>query len=160
MAVEISKIDAIIDRHGVEQRGLILSLLEIQDEFHYLPPDAMQRVAARLDIPMIQVHQVAEFYKAFSLKPRGKHIIKVCRGTACHVRGGDVLVDQIGRLLDIEPGETSQDMQFTLDPVNCLGCCALGQVMVIDDKYYGNMTNSKVEHVLNKYKEREASAHG
>lgn len=160
MAVEISKVDAIIDRHGLEHRGLILSLLEIQDEFHYLPPDAMQRVSARLDIPMIQVHQVAEFYKAFSLKPRGKHIIKVCRGTACHVRGGDVLVDQIGRLLDIEPGGTSQDMQFTLDPVNCLGCCALGRVMVIDGKYYGNMTNRKVEHVLNKYMEREASAHG
>ena len=109
---------------------------------------------------MIQVYEVASFYKAFSLVPRGKHIITVCLGTACHVRGGELLIDQIGRLLEIGPGQTSQDRKFTLEAVNCLGCCALGPVMVIDGKYYGNMALSKVERVLEKYMKQEVSANG
>jgi len=160
MAVEISKIDAIIDKNGLEQRALIPSLLGIQDEFHWLPPEAIDRVAERMGVPMIQVQQVAEFYKAFSLEPRGKHIITVCMGTACHVQGGGRLVDQVGRLLEIEPGATTKDMLFTMETVNCLGCCALGPVMVVDGKYYGNMAASKVEKVLTKYRELEASANG
>jgi len=160
MAVEINKIDAIIDKNGLEQRALIPSLLGIQDEFHWLPPEAIDRVAERMGVPMIQVQQVAEFYKAFSLEPRGKHIITVCMGTACHVQGGGRLVDQVGRLLEIEPGATTKDMLFTMETVNCLGCCALGPVMVVDGKYYGNMAASKVEKVLTKYRELEASANG
>jgi NADH-quinone oxidoreductase subunit E len=160
MEFEISKVDAIIDKHGLVQRGLIPSLLEIQDLYHYLPPDAMQRVAERMRIPIIQVHQVAEFYKAFSLEPRGEHIITVCLGTACHVRSAEYIVDQIGNLLGIKPGETTKDMSFTLEAVNCLGCCALGPVMVIDGRYYGNMAISKVERVLNQYREREVVANG
>jgi NADH-quinone oxidoreductase subunit E len=160
MEIEISKVDQIIDKHGLTQRGLIPSMLEIQDVYHYLPPEALKRVAEKMRIPIIQVHQVAEFYKVFSLEPRGKHIITVCLGTACHVRGAEYLVDQIGRLLDIKPGETSNDMLFTLEAVNCLGCCALGPVMVVDGKYYGNMAISKVERVLNKYQEREVVANG
>ena len=160
MEVEISKVDEIIDLYGLAKQGLIPSLLGIQDVYHYLPPDALQRVSERMGIPMVQVHQVAEFYKVFSLEPRGKHIITVCLGTACHVRGAEYLVDQIGRVLDIEPGGTSQDMLFTLEAVNCLGCCALGPVMVVDGKYYGNMAISKVERVLNTYQEQEVVAHG
>lgn len=159
MEIEISRVDAIIAKHGLAQRGLIPSLLEIQDVFHYLPPEAMRRVAEQMQIPVVQVQQVAEFYKAFSLEPRGKHIITVCLGTACHVRGSEFLVDQIGRVLDIAPGQTTQDMQFTLEAVNCLGCCALGPVMVVDGKYYGNMAISKVERVLNRYMQREAVEH-
>lgn len=160
MAVEFSRIDAIIDQNGLERRALIPSLLGIQDEFHWLPPEALTRVAERMDIPMIQIQQVAEFYKAFSLEPRGEHIITVCMGTACHVQGGLRLVDQIGRLLDIEPGGTTRDMQFTMETVNCLGCCALGPVMVVDGKYYGNMAASKVEKVLSKYRKVEANTNG
>jgi NADH-quinone oxidoreductase subunit E len=160
MEIEIGKVDAIVDKYGLEDRGLIPSLLEIQDTYHYLPQDALQRVAERMKIPVIQVHQVAEFYKAFSLEPRGKHIVTVCLGTACHVRGAEYLVDQIGRVLDIEPGATSKDMLFTLEAVNCLGCCALGPVMVIDGKYYGNMAISKVERVLKRYTEQEVIANG
>ena len=160
MTVEISKVDTIIDKYGGTHRGLIPSLLDIQNEYHYLPPDALQRVSERMAIPMIQVYQVASFYKAFSLEPRGKHIITVCLGTACHGLGGAMLIDRIGRLLAIGPGQTSQDQQFTLEAVNCLGCCALGPVMVINGKYYGNMTVSKVERVLNKYMEREVSVNG
>jgi NADH-quinone oxidoreductase subunit E len=158
MAVEISKVDSIIAKYGQENRGLIPALLDIQNEYHYLPPEALKRVAERMNIPMIRVYQVASFYKAFSLEPRGKHIITVCLGTACHVRGGEFIVDQIVRLLAIKPGETSKDMQFTLEAVNCLGCCSLGPVMVIDGKYYGNMAVSKVERVLKNYKELEVVA--
>ncbi|RPJ36257.1 MAG: NAD(P)H-dependent oxidoreductase subunit E, partial [Chloroflexi bacterium] len=110
--VDISSVDKILDRYGQQQRGLISSLLAIQNEYHYLPADALQRVSERMAIPMVQVYQVASFYAAFSLKPRGKHIITVCLGTACHVRGGERLIDQIGRLLEIKAGETTKDMQF------------------------------------------------
>jgi NADH-quinone oxidoreductase subunit E len=158
MAVEISKVDSIIAKYGQENRGLIPALLDIQNEYHYLPAEALKRVAERMNIPMIRVYQVASFYKAFSLEPRGKHIITVCLGTACHVRGGEFIVDQIVRLLSIKPGQTSKDMQFTLEAVNCLGCCSLGPVMVIDGKYYGNMAVSKVERVLKNYKELEVVA--
>ncbi|MHB0988169.1 MAG: NADH-quinone oxidoreductase subunit NuoE family protein [Bellilinea sp.] len=160
MEVEISKVDRILDRHGMQPRGLIPSLLEVQNEYHYLPPDALQRVSERMAIPLIQVYQVASYYKAFSLEPRGKHIITVCLGTACHVRGGEMLIDQIGRLLNVKAGETTQDMQFTLEAVNCLGCCALGPVMVLDGKYFGSMAISKVEKVLEKFMKLEVTAHG
>ena len=160
MKVEISTVDAIIDKHGLAQRALIPSLLEIQDKYHYLPPEALERVAERMTIPRIQVHQVAEFYKAFSLEPRGKHIITVCLGTACHVQGGNRLVDHVARILDIEPGGTTKDMFFTLEAVNCLGCCNLAPVMTVDGKYFGNMAASKVESVLDLYREQEAVANG
>lgn len=157
MAVEISKIDTIIARHSTGQQGLISSLLDIQDEYRHLPPEAMRRVSERMDIPIIRVFQVVEFYKVFSMEPRGEHIITVCLGTACHVRGGELLIDQIGRVLGIGTDETSPDFKFTLEAVNCLGCCALGPVMVVDSKYYGNMTVSKVERVLNTYLKQEAT---
>ncbi len=158
MAEDISKVDQIIDAYGLEQKGLIPVLLDIQTEYHYLPPEAIQRVSERMNIPMIQVYQVASFYKVFSLEPRGKHIITVCMGTACHVRGSTMLVDQISRVLNVEPGETTKDMQFTLEEVNCLGACALGPVMVIDGKYYGKMTVNKIEKTLSKYMETEVVA--
>ena len=151
----INEVDTILDKYGQEQRGLIPSLLEIQKAYNYLPPEALERVSERMKIPGIQVYQVASFYKAFSLEPRGKHIVTVCMGTACHVRGSERLVDQVTRAIGIKPGETSQDNQFTLEEVSCLGTCALGPVMVIDGKYYGNMTASKVERVFKKYSEKE-----
>jgi NADH:ubiquinone oxidoreductase subunit E len=155
MALELTKVDTIIDKNGLEQRALIPSLLEIQTEYHYLPQEVLARVAERMNIPLIQVFQVASFYKAFSLEPRGKHTVTVCLGTACHVRGGVRLIEQVGRMLEIEPGQTTKDMQFTLEAVSCLGCCALGPVMVVDGKYYGNMVASKVEKVIQKYRETE-----
>lgn len=155
MEVDVSKIDAILEKYSPEQRWLIPSLLAIQSTYNYLPPEALQRVSERLQVPMIRVYQVASFYKAFSLEPRGRHIVTVCLGTACHVRGAERLVDQVGRVIGIKPGETSADDQFTLETVSCLGTCALGPVMVVDGKYYGNMTASKVERVFKKYMEKE-----
>jgi len=160
MAIDMEKVDEILDAHGLEQRALIPALLEIQDAIHYLPHEVLLHVAERMKVPLIQIHQVAKFYKVFSLEPRGKYIITVCQGTACHVQGGNRLVDQIERVLDITPGQTTKDMQFTLESVNCLGCCALGPVMTIGGKYYGNMVANKVEGVLEKYMVKEASPNG
>lgn len=162
MAVDVdtNTVELILDRYGKHQRGLMTSLLEIQNEFHYLPEDALKLVSEHMDIPLIQVYQVASFYKAFSLKPRGKHIITVCLGTACHVRGGERLMEHIERLLEIKAGETTKDKMFTLEAVNCLGVCALGPVMVLDGKYYGSMVSSKVEKVLEKFMKQEVPANG
>jgi NADH-quinone oxidoreductase subunit E len=151
MEIELSKIDEIIDKHSLEHRWLIGNLLAIQDEFQYLPQEAMRHVAERMNVPLIQVNQVAEFYKVFKLKPPGKHLVSVCRGTACHVRGGEKLVERIGDLLDVVPGDTTGDEQFTLDGVNCLGCCALGRAVVVDDHFYVDVTPDEVEGILDKY---------
>jgi NADH-quinone oxidoreductase subunit E len=152
MEIELAQVDTIIDKYNADQRALISLLLDIQDRFYYLPQEALERVAAKVGVPSVQVYQVAKFYKAFSLTPRGKHLLTVCVGTACHVRGGDRLVDQLGRLLKVEPGETTEDQLFTLQTVNCLGCCALGPVMVVDGTYYGKMTATKIDKVLDKYR--------
>jgi NADH-quinone oxidoreductase subunit E len=151
MAIELAKVDQIIGKYGMDRRALISLLLDIQDEFYYLPKEAIERVAEKVGLPEIQVYQVARFYKAFSLKPRGKHLVTVCLGTACHVRGGERIADQIGRLLKVKPGDTTQDRLFTLQTVMCLGCCALGPVMVVDGTYYGKMAATKIEKILKKY---------
>ena len=160
MAIELKRVDDIIARHGTDSRAIIPLLLEVQREFYYLPEEALEHVAERTGLPAMQVYQVARFYRAFSLEPRGKHMITVCLGTACHVRGGDRLADQVGRLLNVEPGQTTKDREFTLETVNCLGCCALGPVMVVDGTYYGKLATSKVERILKRYTDaKEATAH-
>ena len=152
MEIELAQVDQIVTKYGGDQRALISLLLDIQDQFYYLPQAALERVAEKVGVPPVQVYQVARFYKAFSLKPRGKHMLTVCVGTACHVRGGERLVDQLGRLLKVTPGETTEDKVFTLQTVNCLGCCALGPVLVVDGTYYGKMSATKIDKVLNKYR--------
>jgi len=153
---DMARMDAIIDGYQGKTSGLTTILQDIQDEYNYLPPQAMERVAEKMGLPLSQVLHVATFYKAFSLEPRGKHLITVCLGTACHVRGGARLVEQAERLLKIRAGGTTPDLQFTLETVNCVGSCALGPVMIVDGEYYGKMASSKVERVLNKYGELEA----
>jgi len=148
---DMARIDAIIDGYQGKTSGLTTILQDIQDEYNYLPPQAMERVAEKMELSLSQVLHVATFYKAFSLEPRGKHLITVCLGTACHVRGGARLVEQAERLLKIRAGGTTSDLQFTLETVNCVGSCALGPVMIVDGEYYGKMASSKVERVLKKY---------
>jgi len=152
MGIESTQVDTIISKHGADRRALISLLLDIQDQFYYLPREALEQVAEKVGMPAVHVYQVARFYKAFSLKPRGKHLLTVCLGTACHIRGGKRLVDQTARLLKVEPGATTEDRLFTLQTVNCLGCCALGPVMVVDGTYYGKMAATKIEKVLKKYR--------
>jgi len=149
--METRKINEIIDRYPAQQEVLIQLLLDMQSEFNWIPKEAILRVSERIQIPISQIYRVASFYKAMSLIPRGKHIVNVCLGTACHVRGGPRIMDKVEESLTIKPGETTQDMKFTLERVNCLGCCALGPVIVIDKDYHGKMTPTKVKEVLQSY---------
>ena len=145
------KVDSLIDSYADEKDQLISLLQDIQAEFNYLPGDVLVKVSQKLDIPLSQVFSVATFFRAFSLKPRGRHLITVCLGTACHVRGGQRLVDKIERDYGIKPGETTEDMKFTLETVNCLGCCALGPVVVVDGKYESQVTPDKLDRALRQY---------
>jgi len=137
-----------------ENNENLLSILQdVQKECGYLPEERLREIAVGLGTPLIDVYGVATFYKSFSLKPRGRHLIKVCLGTACHVRGSSRIVDEIGRKLDVKPGETSENGEFSLDTVMCLGCCAIGPVVVIDGKYYGQVIPAKVESILRTIRE-------
>jgi NADH-quinone oxidoreductase subunit E len=128
--------------------SLISVLEEIQAQYHYLPREAIILVSEWLGVPLSQVYSVATFYHSFSLIPRGKHKICVCTGTACHVRGAVQVLDRLESSLGVGPGGTTRDRQFTLETVNCLGCCALGPVVVLDDEYEGQMTTRKVDKLL------------
>jgi NADH:ubiquinone oxidoreductase subunit E len=148
-AEDLAKIDTILKGYEDEEGVLISVLQDINEEFNYLPENTLRYVSEQLDIPLSQVYHVATFYTAFSLTPRGEHIVKVCQGTACHVRGSERVLEELERVLEIGPGETTQDLMFTLETVNCLGACALGPVVVIDDKYHST-TPANVEKLLSK----------
>ena len=134
-----------------DESSLIQILLDIQKELHWLPREALEKVAEKLQVPMSRVLHVATFYKAFSLVPKGRHEINICMGTACHVRGAGRVLDVVEKVTGIRPGETDRDMKFSLDTVNCLGCCALGPVMEIDDQQLGKLAPSKAAELLKKY---------
>ena len=151
-SVREEKVEEIIREYDSSRDSLISILQDVQSEYRYLPESILKLVARKLDLPLIQVYGVATFFKAFSLKPRGKHLLSVCLGTACHVRGAPAVLDEVERKLCIEPGETSEDMQFTLETVNCLGACALGPIMVMDGEYHGQMVPGKVQATINRYK--------
>ena len=150
-AMDMDRIDQIIDKHQGQASSLIQVLLEIQSESHWLPKEALERVSERLQVPFTQVLHVATFYKAFSLVPKGRHEIHVCVGTACHVRGAPRVLDTVQDLTGIKPGETDLDLKFSLETVNCLGCCALGPVMVIDGKTHGRVAPGETADVLEGY---------
>jgi NADH:ubiquinone oxidoreductase subunit E len=149
--VDIERVYRIIKKHNSRPGGLVSILQEIQSEYNYLPSEALRIVADQNGRSLIDVYGIATFYKSFSLTPRGKHVVTVCMGTACHVRGGPWIVEELERKLEICPGETTKDGLFTLETVNCLGACALGPIMVIDGEYYGQMTIKKVSEILPKY---------
>ncbi len=151
MVAQLTKIDEIISRCGGEKSALIQILLEVQKTYHWLPEEALQEVALKLDVPSTQVYHVATFYKAFSLVPRGKHLISVCLGTACQVRGAPRLLDKVVDTLKINPGETTDDLKISLDTVNCLGCCALGPVMMVDGKYYSNPSTKDIQKMVESF---------
>jgi len=146
-----NKIDQIIDKHQGDASSLIQILLEIQSEHHWLPKEALKKASEKLDVPLSRIQHIVTFYKAFSLVPRGRHEIHVCMGTACHVRGAPRLLDTVQDLVGIKPGETDKDLKFSLETVNCLGCCALGPVMELDGKYHGKMAPAEIEGVLKNY---------
>lgn len=135
-----SRVDSICSNYAAKEASLIEVLHDISSEFRYLPADALIFTSEILGVPISKVYAVATFYKGFSLEPRGKQVIRVCKGTACHVRGADRNLDEVKRLIGIGAGETSEDMEFTLEVVNCVGACAMAPVVVVNDKYYRNAT--------------------
>lgn len=148
MVQEIAEIDEIIGKHAGDKSALIQVLLEAQRQNRWLPKDTLMQVSQKLDVPLTQVYHIATFYKAFNLMPKGRHSVSVCLGTACQVRGAPRLLDKVTETLKIKPDETSADMQFSLDTVNCLGCCALGPVMVVDGEYYGKPSAKELEQII------------
>lgn len=153
MQVDTKKICEIIERHGYQSGSLIGILQDIQERMNYLPRKALLQVSRSLGIPLTNIYEVATFYKAFSLEPRGKHTIRVCLGTACHVRGGARMLNYLENLLEVKTGGTTKDLAFTLESVNCLGACALGPVMVINRRYFGRLHIDKIEPILKKYRD-------
>jgi NADH-quinone oxidoreductase subunit E len=146
-----AQVDSILDRYQHDAGMLVAILQDIQAEHNYLSREALERVSSCLSVPLSQVYSVATFFKALSLKPRGRHLINVCLGTACHVRGAVKVLEAMERELAIKSGETSEDLSFTLETVNCVGACALGPVVIIDGEYHGQMTSEKVKGVLKDY---------
>lgn len=145
-------VEKIIDKYGSAIDSLISILQDIQSEYRYLPEHTLRQVSKSLKLPLIQVYGVATFFKAFSLEPRGEHTINVCLGTACHVRGGQSVMEELERQLGIKNCDTTKDMLFTLESVNCLGACALGPIVVVDDEYHGKMNAGKAKKVISRYK--------
>ena len=147
MVQEVSGVDTIVGKYQGDSSALIQVLIEIQRQNRWLPKEALSQVSQNLGVALTQIYHIATFYKAFSLKPKGKHSVTVCLGTACQVRGAPRLLDKVSDTLKIKDGETTQDMRFSLDTVRCLGCCALGPVMVVDDEYYGKPSGKEIEQI-------------
>lgn len=148
--MDLELVDLIVDKYQEKRTALISILHEVQDRYRYLPEEALRMVASRLRMDFNEIYGVATFYKAFSLVPVGKHSITLCMGTACHVRGGPKILRELKSLLHIEPGQTTPDRQFTLNVVNCLGVCAIGPVMMVDGKFYGEMNPMKARRLVEK----------
>ena len=148
----MDRVDQIIEKHDGEASSLIQVLLDVQSENNWLPKEALDRISERLAVPLSLVQHITTFYKAFSLVPKGRHQVHVCLGTACHVRGAPRVLDTVQDLTGIKPGETDIELEFSLETVNCLGCCALGPVIEIDGKTHGNVTTAQTEDVLKSYK--------
>jgi len=150
--IDYMDLDNIIEKDfGQDKENLIMILQAIQRHYNYLPKPALNYLSTKIGIPMSQIYGVATFYSTFSLEPRGRNIISVCLGTACHVRGGAKVKDRIEELLHISAGQTSEDMRFTLESVRCIGCCSLGPVVKINEDVHGRIGSDKIEKMLDQY---------
>lgn len=159
--MDLKRVDEIIDKYNAEKSSLIGIFQDIQAEYRYLPKEAISRVVDRLSIPLTQAYMVATFYKSFSLVPRGEHEIHVCLGTACHLRGGQRLIENFERTLGVKAGGTTKDMKFTLETVNCLGACALAPLVRVDQKNYAKVTADKISKIVKEYRpDGEGTTHG
>lgn len=158
--IDVARVEQIVDGHGRTRERLIAMLLACQEEFLHLPREVIETVAHRVGAPVAQVLSIATFFRAFSLKPVGRHRIHVCMGTACHVQGAPRLLDAIGRELGLQRGETTPDMNFSLDTVNCLGCCGLAPVVTVNTDVHGKLKQALVPRMLRKYvKDYKPKAH-
>jgi NADH:ubiquinone oxidoreductase subunit E len=148
MTHDFSRLPELFDRHPHSPESLIMILQEIQREYRYLPCEALIQTAETLGVPLSRVFSAATFYNVFSLNPKGEKVIRVCVGTACHIRGAALIQDQLENLLHIKAGETSEDMKFTLEVVACVGACAMAPVVTVNEKYHGSVNPSRVKKLL------------
>ena len=156
MQLSMEGINSILRQYPSEQRYCLAIMQDMQRQYNYIPREGMEALSEYLDCPLSSLYSMATFYKALSLKPKGKHIIKLCDGTACHIRGASPLKDGIRRILGINEDETTEDGLFSLELVNCLGSCALAPVLVVDETYYGKMTLEKLPGILSHYREEQS----
>jgi NADH-quinone oxidoreductase subunit E len=152
-ADERAKVDEVIGRYEGGKESLVPILQGITNAFNWLPPEMLRRVAEVKQIPLEHILRIATFYKAFSLKPRGKHIVTVCMGTACHVKGAPRILERLERELGVKTGETTSDMNFTLEAVRCIGCCGLSPVVTVGEDLYGKLSAAKAAGILGKYRD-------
>jgi NADH-quinone oxidoreductase subunit E len=150
--VDVSQVDPVLEKWANHDGALIPVLQEVQGIYGYLPEEALLKVADALNVPMSSIYGVATFYSQFYLTPRGRHTVRVCRGTACHVRGGKSILKSVQQFLGIGENETTPDFTYTFETVACLGACALSPVVLVDKNYYGKLTPAKVEKILKQYK--------
>jgi NADH-quinone oxidoreductase subunit E len=150
--MESSQIDTIIKQYGGRESALLSILQDIQTKEKYLPKDVLEQVSQKMHIPLTNIFRIATFYNALSIKPRGRHKVDVCLGTACHVRGGNKIIDKLKRDLGVAVGETTKDKRFTLESVRCVGCCSLGPVVVVDGNVFGRVAQEKVPALLKEFK--------
>ena len=151
MEIELAKVDEVVDKYKGDDGMLIQILQDVQSEYRWLPKEALERVCKKLGIPISRAYRIATFYTAFSLEPRGRHLVNVCLGTACHVRGGARILEKLEQSLDITAGHTTPDQKYSLERVNCLGCCALGPVITVDEEAHGRLGVKDVDGILNMY---------
>ncbi|MBN1232942.1 MAG: NADH-quinone oxidoreductase subunit NuoE [Candidatus Coatesbacteria bacterium] len=149
---EVYIIEEILSRFPADPEAVIPILQDLQASLRYIPEEAVILIAERLNIPAAKVYSIATFYNAFSLKPKGKHLIHVCLGTACHVKGANDLLEKFKRELEIEEGETSSDGEFTLEAVRCIGCCSLAPVIRVDEETFGTLKQERIPSILEKYR--------
>ena len=155
-AISIKEINKVVESYPKEKRYSLAILQDLQRKFGFIPRESLEAVSGYLGIKLSALYSMATFYRALSLKPKGKHVIRVCDGTACHIRGAPVLVDSLKRLLSISPGETTADGLFTVETVNCLGACAIAPVMVVDGKYHSKVQPDQVEAILGALRSKAA----
>jgi NADH-quinone oxidoreductase subunit E len=152
---DLSKIDAILEKYHGQDGALIPVLQEAQDVYGYLPEDVLISISRTLKVSMSRIYGVVTFYSQFNLTPRGRHTVRVCRGTACHVRGGKSVRKAVQQFLGVRENETTEDLNFTFETVACLGACALAPVLLVNKNYYGKLTPGKVEQILKRYMSKE-----
>jgi NADH-quinone oxidoreductase subunit E len=151
MPIELNDLDALIEPYLGKKEMLIPVLQQVQDHYGYLPRPAMERVSQLMHIPLSRLYGVATFYAQFKMKPRGRYIIRVCKGTACHIQGSPKIAERIEEILGVQSGETTDDLRFTLEEVACIGACALAPVIMVNDNPHGRLTPDKVKAILDSY---------
>ncbi len=156
MAEDVSNtedmISPIVTAYPREKRYILAMMQDVQKKYNYLPKEALKMIATHAEVPFSQIYSMATFYKAFSLIPKGRYNIRVCDGTACHIKGSAVLIDQIYNNLGIKPGETTEDKAFSLETVNCLGACAIAPVVMVNDAVHAKVTSSGILKIIEKYR--------